>query len=37
VSAAHAFLLLFLIYSPSDDTVAEAGEVRARSCEVAEA
>jgi len=37
VTAAHAFLLLFLIYRTDDDYAAEAGEVRARSCEVAEA
>jgi hypothetical protein len=37
VSAAHAFLLVFLLFRPDHDHAAEDGEVRARSCEAAEA
>jgi len=36
MTAAHAFLLMFIIYRP-DVYDSEPGEVRARSCEAAEA
>jgi hypothetical protein len=37
VSAAHAFLLLFLIYRADDNHAWEQGTIAARSCAAAEA